>query len=212
MTASARETAARAALDEITPAGTVGALVSESAGDNETVTLLFEATMAGYPGWSWTVSLAELPDEAPAVLETELMPGDGALLAPDWVPWSDRLDDYRAAQLAAVEAAEEVIDDLDADDLDDDGDSDDDGDDLDDDDLDDVDPDDLTALRRGGGRDGIEIDFLADLDVTESGLLAVGEDEQDEAEPESDQDSPEPPRSVGRKKRAQRNQQPAESD
>ena len=54
--------------------------------------------MAGYPGWHWTVSVAELPDAAPTVLEAELLPGDGSLLAPDWIPWSERLDDYRAAR------------------------------------------------------------------------------------------------------------------
>ena len=39
------------------------------------------------------------------MLETELMPGDGALLAPDWVPWADRLEEYKAAQ-AAIAAGE----------------------------------------------------------------------------------------------------------
>ena len=57
--------------------------------------MLFAATMAGYPGWHWTVSVAELPGEEPTVLEAELLPGDGALLAPDWVPWSERLEDYK---------------------------------------------------------------------------------------------------------------------
>ena len=60
------------------------------------VSLLFEATMAGYPGWHWTVSVGASLARNPTVLEAELMPGDGALLAPDWVPWSDRLADYRA--------------------------------------------------------------------------------------------------------------------
>jgi hypothetical protein len=111
---------AREALREITPDATVGELVDQrSEGDNVT-TLSFAATMLGYPGWSWTVSVAELPDEAPTVLEAELMPGDGALLAPDWVPWSERLEEYRAAQAAAAaeaaEAGESDEDDTDEDD------------------------------------------------------------------------------------------------
>lgn len=205
-----RETGARAALAEITPTGTVGELLEQVVDDGGVVTLRFAATMAGYPGWRWTVSLAELPGEAPSVLETELMPGEGALIAPDWVPWADGLEDWRAAQLTTVEVSEELLDDdeeLDPDGVDDDGleeDEDDDDLDEDDDDLEELDEDDLGVLRRGGGRDGIEIDFLDDSDVEseDSGLLAVGEDEQDEAEAEADEDSPEPPDSVGGEKLA----------
>lgn len=197
VTSSPRETAAREALDEITPAGTVGDLLSETVSDDGTVTVLFEATMLGYPGWHWTVSLAELEGEAPSVLETELMPGDGSLLAPDWVPWSERLDDYRAAQLAAEAAAGDAVDEVDDAEALDDDDLDDDDDDLEDDDADAIDED--VVLRRGGGRDGIEIDFLADVadesgdsgdddalepdddadpdEVSDSGLLPVREDQ-----------------------------------
>ena len=64
------------------------------------------------------------------MLETELMPGESALLAPDWVPWSDRLAEYRAAQeaagLAAAESEDEPADDDDDDDDDDEDDDDDD--------------------------------------------------------------------------------------
>lgn len=195
MTEADREGTARAALDEITPTGTVGELLEQVVDDDGVITLRFAATMAGYPGWRWTVSLAELPGEPPSVLETELMPGEGALIAPDWVPWSDRLEDWRAAQLATAEAVEELLDDeL----LDDDEELDPEGlDEDEDEDLEELDEDDLGVLRRGGGRDGIEIDFLDD-----SGLLAVGEDEQDEAEAESDEDGPEPPDAVGGDQRA----------
>jgi len=114
---------AREALGEITAAGTIGELVAQSDEGEGVTTLSFAATMPGYPGWHWTVSVAELPDEAPSVLEVELMPGDGALLAPDWVPWSERLEEYRAAQAAAAaeaaeddEAEDEAGEDADADD------------------------------------------------------------------------------------------------
>jgi hypothetical protein len=161
MTAAEREKRGREALAQITPAGTYGELLSETAEDDGVYTMLFAATMGGYPGWHWTVSLAELPGEEPTVLETELMPGDGALLAPDWVPWSERLEEYRAAQAAAGEP-DETVDLTEEDDEDH----------LDDDHGDDPD-------------DGI--------DFESSDLLAVGEDEQDEAESESDEGSPEPP-------------------
>jgi len=177
MTTAEREQRARDALAEITAAGTFGELLSETAEDDGVFTMLFAATMGGYPGWHWTVSLAELPGEEPTVLEAELLPGDGALLAPDWVPWSERLDEYRAAQAEAGEPDEsELLADDEAD--------------LDEHDLDDDHGDDPD--------DGI--------DFESSDLLAVGEDEQHEAEGESDEDGPEPPAAAVVKKRRQKKQ------
>lgn len=107
---------ARAALLEITPADTIGEPVGHIVEGEHVVSLLFDCTMSGYPGWRWTVSLSRVDDDSePSVLETELMPGGEALLAPEWVPWSDRLADYRTAQeLAAAEAEASAIDALDA--------------------------------------------------------------------------------------------------
>jgi hypothetical protein len=187
----ARETIALAALREITRPDSIGDLIDEAVEVDGVVTLHFACTMGGYPGWRWTVSLAELPGEEPSVLETELMPGDGALLAPDWIPWSDRLDEYRAAQ----EALGEVV--VDVDELDED------------DDLDDEDDED--ELRRGGQRDGIEIDFL-DSELVDSDLLAVSEDEQDEPEAEPEDSRPQKPRPVRRQKRLKEEQHPAEGE
>jgi hypothetical protein len=139
---------AREALREITADATVGELVGQSDEGEGVTTLLFATTMPGYPGWHWTVSVADLPGEAPSVLEVELMPGDGALLAPDWVPWSERLEEYRAAQAAAAAEAAEADDDEtddEADDIDDEDGDDDIDDELDEHDIDDDfgdDPDD----------------------------------------------------------------------
>ncbi len=100
---------ARAALAEITPESTIGeplGHVVEAAG---AVSLLFASNLAGYPGWHWTVTVGRADDDAqPTVLEAELMPGDDALLAPDWVPWSERLAEYQAAQEALAAEAEEA--------------------------------------------------------------------------------------------------------
>ena len=76
--------------------------------DEHVLTLLFASDLAGYPGWRWSVTLARVEGAEPTVLETELMPGDAALLAPEWVPWSVRLAEYRAAQEAAAAAAAEA--------------------------------------------------------------------------------------------------------
>lgn len=127
MTAAEREAIARSALAEITAAGTFGDFLTETDEGQGVYTLLFAATMGGYPGWHWTVSVAELPDEAPTVLEAELMPGDGSLLAPEWVPWSERLAAGEDLEILVVADDLDDVDDID-DDLDDDhGDDPDDG-------------------------------------------------------------------------------------
>ncbi len=147
---------ALAALREITPADTVGPAAGYTVEDDGAVSLRFHTRLSGYPGWFWTVSVAVVEDADPTVLEVELLPGDGALLAPDWVPWATRLAEYQAAQAAA--AAEQ-------------GDLDDDDDDLDDDDLahdsddadedsDDDDADEPKARFHAGDLDGVDIDEL----------------------------------------------------
>jgi hypothetical protein len=184
VTADERARIARDALREITPDATVGELVSQADEGEGVTTLEFAATMSGYPGWHWTVSVAEVEDQAPTVLEAELLPGDGALLAPDWVPWSERLEDYRAAQ-AAVAAAEAEADDEDESD-------DDESDDADhehDDDFGD-DPD-----------DGIDFEHdeheLPDDESVAGAPAEVDVDEADEAETDADEAGPQPPDVAG---------------
>jgi hypothetical protein len=97
---------ARAALLDVTPESTIGGEWRAVLEDETAVSVLFPCTMPGYPGWNWTVTLSVLGgDEPPSVLEVELLPGEGALLAPDWVPWSDRLAEYNSAQELAEEEA-----------------------------------------------------------------------------------------------------------
>jgi hypothetical protein len=107
VTAAEREQLAREALAEVAAPGTVGDLLGETPDADGVITLRFASTLGGYPGWMWNVSLVELEGEAPTVLEAELLPGDGALLAPEWIPWSQRLEEYRAA----IESDEEDADD-----------------------------------------------------------------------------------------------------
>ena len=134
---------ARAALREITPADTIGEPLGHIVEGEQLLSLLFDCNLTGYPGWRWTVTLARVGEAEPTVLEAELTPGDDALIAPEWVPWSDRLADYRTAQelAAAVAAAEALdVDDDESDESDDDDDeSDHDDDDVDDDESDDDD-------------------------------------------------------------------------
>lgn len=178
MTDEERARLAREALGEITPASTVGELLTQSTDEGGVETLTFAATMLGYPGWHWTVSVVQLPGEEPTVLEAELLPGEGALLAPDWVPWSERLEEYRAAQAAAAaegEADEDAAtEDVEGED-----------DDFDDHELDDFgdDPD-----------DGIDFESSESVGLAAE---AVHVDEGDEAEADADEAGPQPPHAVG---------------
>ena len=90
--AAVLEPIARQALGEITRPGNVGGLRDIVVAD-DVATVRFSTTQGGYPGWYWTVAVAVNPGMQPSVLETELIPAEGALTAPDWVPWADRLDD-----------------------------------------------------------------------------------------------------------------------
>lgn len=155
------EELARAALLEITSAATIGAYAGQVDEGNGAFSVLFDSSMPGYPDWKWTVSLAHVEGQEPTVLEAELMPAEGALLAPDWVPWSDRLAEYKAAQEALGEGVES--DDADGDDPDDEDDV---ADDESDDEDDELDEDDVLGndVLHGGDLDGVDIDDPADDD------------------------------------------------
>lgn len=159
---------ALAALHEITAPSTVGPAAGYTLEDDGVVSLRFGNTMVGYPGWYWTVSLAVTDDADPTVLEVELLPGEGALLAPEWVPWAVRLAEYQAAQAALAAEERENADAEGDDDLDDDedesgedesGEDDDELDDLDDLDASDFD-DDGSPILHSGDVDGVDIDVL----------------------------------------------------
>lgn len=168
---------ALAALHEITPAATVGPAAGYTVEPDGVVSLRFETTLRGYPGWFWTVSVARVDEEEPTVLEAELLPGDEALLAPEWVPWAVRLADYQAAQAALAAETASGDEDDDSDEADEDEDTDDeDLDDVDDLDADDFDED-GSRLLHSGDVDGVDIDELDDdsNDDLDSGDLDNGD-------------------------------------
>ena len=83
----AREAAAAIAED-----GTVGDHLGMEMVDERLATHYFACTAASYPGWRWAITLARVPrGKAATVCETNLVPGEGALLAPEWVPYAERL-------------------------------------------------------------------------------------------------------------------------
>ena len=181
---------ARVALAEITDPAMIGAEVGHEVEEAHVLTLLFECRLAGYPGWRWAATLARTSEDAPAtVLEVELLPGPDSVIAPDWVPWSERLAQYREGHSkrpsegsddgdddledADDELANDFEDDLDGVDLDEEGDAFDGDEDVDDDDVDDDDSDE---------------DIEDDADDTE--LFADDSDDVDDDE-DSDDDASE---------------------
>lgn len=84
----------------------------------------FAVTDAGYTGWAWAVTLARVPrGRVATVCEVDMVPRDGALLAPEWIPWADRLrpgditrDDtlpYQADDVRLESSFEDVSDEVD---------------------------------------------------------------------------------------------------
>ncbi|GHH69075.1 hypothetical protein GCM10018793_00980 [Streptomyces sulfonofaciens] len=83
---------ARAAAEEAAAPGVVGEHVAAVGEGDRVVTHLFECKEPGYRGWRWAVTVARASRAKVVTLdETVLLPGPDALLAPEWVPWSERL-------------------------------------------------------------------------------------------------------------------------
>ncbi|KAA6434910.1 DUF3027 domain-containing protein [Agrococcus sediminis] len=102
-----------AALDEVAPKGAVGEVQDAFAEGDHVLAIRHASTLGGYPDWSWTVLLSRGLEGGPTVLEVALLPGEGSLLAPAWVPWADRLADYLAAKEASgAEGADDDDDDF----------------------------------------------------------------------------------------------------
>jgi hypothetical protein len=117
---------ARDALAAVVGAGRVGDHVGVQAEAERVVTHLFDCADPAYVGWRWAVTVARAPRaKVVTVSETVLLPGSGALLAPDWVPWHDRLrpgdlgvgdllpappDDERLVPLVTLEGEDAVTD------------------------------------------------------------------------------------------------------
>ena len=117
---------ARDALIAVVGAAQVGRHLGVQADGERIVTHLFDCADPAYTGWRWAVTVVRAPRaKAVTVDETVLLPGPGALLAPDWVPWHDRLqpgdlgvgdllpaapDDERLVSLVALEGDDAVTD------------------------------------------------------------------------------------------------------
>jgi hypothetical protein len=117
---------ARAAAMDLADPGQVGPHVGAEADGDRLVTHLFDCLDPAYKGWRWAVTVARASRaKVVTVSECLLLPGPDSLLAPDWVPWSERVlpgdlgvgdlmpapsDDERLVPVAALEGDDGVLD------------------------------------------------------------------------------------------------------
>lgn len=92
-TFDAQAIARDAALTEAEFATQVGDFVSvEYDDDNRIATYLFAADIPGYKGWRWGVTVAKVDENSePTICDVVVLPGPDSLLAPDHVPYRDRI-------------------------------------------------------------------------------------------------------------------------
>lgn len=83
---------ARAAAEEESGAEFVGEHLEVFMEDERVATHVFTCLNPAYVGWRWLVTLARAPRAKVATVdEVVLLPGPDALVAPEWVPWSERV-------------------------------------------------------------------------------------------------------------------------
>ena len=84
--------AARAALLEEVDAADVGEHLGHLVEGERLVTHLFACERAGYLGWRWSVTGTRAPRQKVVTIdEIVLIPGAEAIVAPEWVPYRERI-------------------------------------------------------------------------------------------------------------------------
>ena len=92
-TFNALEIARQAAIEDSGDAKFVGDLFSIDQEDERIATYLFESALPGYSGWRWAVTIIKVDERAPATIaDVVLLPGTDALLAPEWIPYKERIE------------------------------------------------------------------------------------------------------------------------
>jgi hypothetical protein len=97
---------ARAAVEGIAPAQQIGRHLGARTEGDRLVTHLFESRLAGYLGWQWYAVLTRNSrSKVVTVNELGLLPSEDSVLAPEWIPWAERV---RPEDAQGDEAAEET--------------------------------------------------------------------------------------------------------
>ena len=103
------EELATQALNEVLDEGSFGKLVS-SERITKGLEIRFECLMPGYTDWFWQVTISKpTPKAEPTVSEINLLATEGSLVAPQWVPWAERLAEYRKARKEQREAMKSEV-------------------------------------------------------------------------------------------------------
>ena len=103
---------ARAAAEADAGPGQVGPHVGIEVEGDRIVTHLFSSLNPGYGGWRWAVTVTRASrSKTVTVSESVLLPGPDALLAPDWVPWTERVrpGDLKAGDLLPARSDDERL-------------------------------------------------------------------------------------------------------
>lgn len=106
---------AREAVEGIAPAEQIGQHLGAKSEGDRVVTHLFESRLAGYQGWQWyAVVTRNSRSKVVTVNELGLLPSGDSILAPEWVPWAERVrpedaqENEADADAAASEGAEDA--------------------------------------------------------------------------------------------------------
>lgn len=94
---------AEKAAKESAPVGGVGKFLGTVDEEANVVSYRFQASMKEYVGWEWNVVVFQAKKEEPTISEVVLLPGKESIVAPAWLPWSERraeLDKSEAKDLA----------------------------------------------------------------------------------------------------------------
>ncbi|MDQ1595920.1 MAG: hypothetical protein QOH40_2476 [Arthrobacter pascens] len=84
--------AARTAIEGIAKASEIGEHLAARTEGDRLVTHLFESRLPGYVGWQWYAVLTRNSrSKVVTVNELGLLPSDDSILAPEWVPWAERV-------------------------------------------------------------------------------------------------------------------------
>ncbi len=87
---------ALAALRETTETALIGEFVSEAETEKNVIEVRFSCTLNQYQHWHWVVTLTQSDKRSPlTVSEIILLASADAQLAPQWVPWAERLAEFR---------------------------------------------------------------------------------------------------------------------
>ena len=83
---------ARTAIEGIAKASEIGDHLAARTEGDRVVTHLFESRLPGYIGWQWYAVLTRNSrSKVITVNELGLLPSEDSILAPEWVPWAERV-------------------------------------------------------------------------------------------------------------------------